>query len=71
MKHFQKGSPQKGEQRIAKVAQATFASFARVCVHGHGAHLPLEKCKNRRTGRRFLRMNEGQGKWFPSIEQVF
>ena len=30
-------------------------------MHAFGAHLPLEKYKKPRTGRDFLRIDEGQG----------
>ena len=31
-------------------------------MHAFGAHLPLEKFKKPRTGRGFLRIDEGYGK---------
>ena len=55
-----------GVERVEKVAKATFSSF---CKGLHAAdwpllavnrpHLPLERCKNRRTGRRFLQIDSG------------
>ena len=39
-----------------------FRVFARGCMHASGAHLPLDRCKNPRTGRGFLQIDEGQGK---------
>ena len=56
-------------EHVEKVAFTTFSSF---CKGLHAAdwpllavnrpHLPLERCKNRRTGRRFLRIDEGESK---------
>ncbi len=41
-----KGAPKNsGSVRVEKVAQATFSSFARVCVQPFRPHWPLEKCK--------------------------
>ena len=54
-----------------KGLRSLFRVFARVCVHAFGAHLPLEKCKNQRTGRRFLRIDEGEGTYFSPTESVF
>ncbi len=31
-------------------------------MHAFGVHWPLEKCKKPRTGRGFLRIDEGEGK---------
>ncbi len=54
-----------------KGLRSLFRVFARVCVHAFGAHLPLEKCKNQRTGRRFLRIDEGEGTYFSPTGSVF
>ncbi len=43
-------------------------------MHALGAHLPLEKCKKPRTGRGFLRMDEGQSEkpsYITSITRFF
>lgn len=47
-----------------------FRVFARGCMHAYGPHLPLEKCKKPRTGRGFLRMDEGLGKRLSPIKSV-
>ena len=54
-----------------KGLRSLFRVFARVCVHAFGAHLPLEKCKNQRTGRGFLRIDEGEGTYFSPTGSVF
>ncbi len=54
-----------------KGLRSLFRVFARVCVHAFGAHLPLEKCKNQRTGRRFMRIDEGEGTYFSPTGSVF
>ena len=41
------------------------------CMHACGEHLPLEKCKKRRTGHRFLRIGEGKGSQLLSTMQTF
>ena len=53
-------------ERVEKVDSATFSSFCKGLraadwpfLASNRPHLPLEKCKNRRTGRRFLRIDEG------------
>ena len=58
-------------ERFGKVSRATFPSFARVYVHAFGAHLPLEKCKNRRTGHRFLQIDEVEKQTVCLIRSVF
>ena len=40
-------------------------------MHAFGAHLPLEKCKKPRTGRGFLRMDEGQSEKPSYITRFF
>ncbi|RHO55490.1 hypothetical protein DW094_07440 [Ruminococcaceae bacterium AM07-15] len=47
-----------------KWQEPLFRVFARACAHTFGAHLSLEKCKNRRTGRRFLQIDKGKGEQF-------
>ncbi len=41
-----------------------FRVFARGCMRAFGVHWPLEKCKNRRTGRRFLRIDKQRANRF-------
>ena len=40
-------------------------------MHAFGAHLLLEKCKKPRTGRGFLRMDEGQSEKPSYITRFF
>ena len=47
-----------------------FRVFARGYMHAYGPHLPLDRCKKPRTGRGFLRIDEGLGQRLSSIKSV-
>ena len=47
-----------------------FRVFARGYMHAYGPHLPFEKYKKPRTGRGFLRIDEGLGKRLSPIKSV-